>query len=295
MEITGLKYLLTVAEAGSFAAAARLLNLHTSTLSRHIFALEEELGTTIFERDHFGVRLTSAGHDVLVYVRQTLIDLDTLTKVGRSGGVGKHGRVRLGIHIPPIGSTFTELLSQWHHFHPDVELSLHEFPDGELCRIVRDRHVDVALIGEHALGFDLVCEPIFTERLFAGVPSRSSLAQDVSTSWATLRKQVVLVQDWPQSHVTRSFYGTLLGHGTQFRSHAASKQSLLSLVAAGFGITLAAESQTRVCCPGVTYVPIAEDNASINMVLAWMPQSEDPAVGRFIAFMRDEARSLSAL
>jgi DNA-binding transcriptional LysR family regulator len=43
LEIIGLKYLLVASEACSFLAAARLLNLHTSTLSRHILAIEEEL------------------------------------------------------------------------------------------------------------------------------------------------------------------------------------------------------------------------------------------------------------
>jgi DNA-binding transcriptional LysR family regulator len=92
--------------------------------------------------------------------------------------------------------------------------------------------------------------------------------------------------------VRRAFYGELFGHGTRFQPHAVSKQSILALVAAGFGITLASESQASIAFPGVVFIPIAEENASINIVLAWRPQSEDPAVGRFIAFMRDEARSL---
>jgi DNA-binding transcriptional LysR family regulator len=86
-----------------------------------------------------------------------------------------------------------------------------------------------------------------------------------------------------------------LGHGTPFQSHAASKQSLLSLVAAGFGVTLATEAQAHAGFPGVTFIPIAEENATINIVLAWTPQSEDPTVGRFVAFLRDEARSLRSL
>ena len=31
--------------------------------------------------------------------------------------------------------------------------------------------------------------------------------------------------------------------------------------------------------------------ASIQMVLAWLPELEDATVGRFVAFLRDEARS----
>jgi DNA-binding transcriptional LysR family regulator len=292
MNIASLKYILVVSEAGSFAAAARQLKLHTSTLSRHIFTLEEELGTTIFEREHSGVRLTSSGHKILVYARQTLADIDALNKIAHTSGVGKQGCVRIGVHIPPISGPLVELLSRWHHFHPNVELSLHEFPDGHLQNAIRDRQLDAVLMAEHALPPDLAWEPMHSERLLMAAPSYHALSRHPFVSWTMLRKEAVLVQDWPQSHLTRAFYGELFGHGTRFQPHAASKQSVLAMVAANFGITLATESQASMGFPGISFVPISDENASINMVLAWLPQSDDPAVGRFIAFMRDEARSL---
>lgn len=292
MEILTLKHLLAVAESGSFAAAARRLKLHTSTLSRHIFAIEEELGTTIFEREHSGVRLTSGGHEILDCVRQVVADFDALAKVGQSSGTGKQGRVRLGVHILPLSPTLIALLERWRQLHPNVELSLHELPGDELCRAVRDRRLDSVFMGEHALDPEFASEWMCSERIFAGVPEHSPLAQASVTRWATLREEVILVQDWPHSHVMRSFYGTFIGHGARLRPHAASKQSVLALVAAGFGITLVTESQATVGFPDVAFVPIDENNASIDIVLAWLPQTEDPVVGRFIAFMRDEARSL---
>ena len=73
--------------------------------------------------------------------------------------------------------------------------------------------------------------------------------------------------------------------------HAASKQSVLALVAAGFGVTLVTKSQSEAAFPGVVYRPICEDNAWVAVDLLWFPGAEDPAVGRFVAFMRDEARS----
>jgi DNA-binding transcriptional LysR family regulator len=294
MNIIGLKYLLAAAETGSFAAAARALNLHVSTLSRHIFALENELGVTVFEREHSGVRLTSSGQAVLIYVRQALADLDALAKVGRSGGRGQHGHINLGVRLPPLEENLRGLLSQWHHFHPDVELSLSELSDNKLCAAIRDRHLDVAIIPELALGPDIASEIILEERLFAVVPIHNPIARKTSITFGDLRRESILVQDWPHSHVTRSFYGSLLGHSSRFRPHPASKQSLFALVAAGFGVTLATESQTAMNFSGVACIPISDDTALVRIALAWMPQSEDPTVGRFIAFMRDEARSLSS-
>jgi DNA-binding transcriptional LysR family regulator len=295
MQIASLRYLLAVSDAGSFATAARRLGLHTSTLSRHIFAVEEKLGTTIFEREHSGVRLTSSGREILVHAQQALTEFEALIRTARSGDIGKQGRVRLGVHIPPISLPLRDLLVRWRQSHPDTELMFSEHPDDELCNAVRDRHLDAAFIAEQALTSDLVCEPMYSERLTIAVPSHSPLSQQTSTSWAALRQEPVLVQDWPQSHIKRAFYGELFGHGTRFQPHAVSKQSILALVAAGFGITLSTESQANAGFPGVTFILVGEENATINIVLAWPPQREDPAIGRFIAFMRDEARSLRSL
>jgi DNA-binding transcriptional LysR family regulator len=73
--------------------------------------------------------------------------------------------------------------------------------------------------------------------------------------------------------------------------HPASKQSVFALVAAGFGITLATASQAEVFFPGVVFKSIEGAHASIEIVLAWVPELEDAAVGRFVAFLRDEACS----
>jgi DNA-binding transcriptional LysR family regulator len=82
-----------------------------------------------------------------------------------------------------------------------------------------------------------------------------------------------------------------MGCGARFQTHAASKQCILALVAAGFGVTLVTQSQSEVSFPGVAYRPIREENAWVEIDLAWSPEAEDPAVGRFVAFMRDEARA----
>ena len=63
------------------------------------------------------------------------------------------------------------------------------------------------------------------------------------------------------------------------------------LVGAGFGITFSTPSQAEVIFPGVIYRPISEADAWMEVCLAWNPQSEDAAVGRFLSFMRDAAQS----
>ena len=61
--------LLATAEEGSFSGAARALKTTQPTIGRQISALEDALGTTLFERTVRGPTLTEAGRDLMDYVR----------------------------------------------------------------------------------------------------------------------------------------------------------------------------------------------------------------------------------
>jgi len=75
MDLRQLRYVITAAEAGNFARGAEALQLNTSTISRRIGKLEEELGLTVFERGPAGVRLTPTGRAVIVHVKRCLRNL----------------------------------------------------------------------------------------------------------------------------------------------------------------------------------------------------------------------------
>jgi hypothetical protein len=64
---------------------------------------------------------------------------------------------------------------------------------------------------------------------------------------------------------------------------------VFSLVSAGFGVTLAQQSQAEVLFPGVVFKPVDEDNARVEFCLAWSRQSECAVIGRFLASMRASA------
>jgi len=71
-----LVYFDAICRLGSFRAAARRLNVASSAINRQILKLEEEVGTTLFERVANGVRLTAAGEILARHVTVVLQDLD---------------------------------------------------------------------------------------------------------------------------------------------------------------------------------------------------------------------------
>lgn len=291
MELLDLHFLTVTADAGKLSAASKVLGVDTSTVSRRIGNLENELGLSIFERDHSGIRLTKGGREVLACVRRVLCELDTVTRIGRQFASGASGEVRLGVRNPPIAGAARELLASWRAAFPEVDLTIREGNQRELAVGLSERRLDVALVTGHEMWVQVAAVPIFRERLVAAVSSEHALVVRQTLDWASLMAETILVQGWDDNQTQREFYATLLGSGARFAVHAASKQTILALVGIGAGIALVTDSQAEVAFPGVVFKAIDEPNAWLDFGLVWLPESEDPVVGRFIAFLRDESRA----
>ena len=110
-------------------------------------------------------------------------------------------------------------------------------------------------------------------------------------TWDAIRDETFLVQGWDESQTAREYYASFLGSGVHFSTHSASKQSVLGLVGAGFGITLVTQAQAHVRIPGVVFRPILEEDARVEVELVWVPENKDVAVGRFVSFMREMSAS----
>ena len=295
MEIRDLEYLLASANAGNFGRAAKSLGINTSTISRRIGKLEDELGLALFERGHAGVRLTAGGRAVMRHVRRALAELDAVKQTGTQNGSGGAGEIRLGVRLPPVGEPLSSLLAEWHGSYPNIVLTISEMNDRDLALALEERRLDAALMLNHAVGTHAASMPLYRDPLVAVLPAGHALAARPSLNWDALRDETILVQGWDESQAARELIASFLGSGAKFRSHAASKQSLLALVASGYGITLVAASLTEIAIPGVVFKAVDDPKASVLVVLAWLPELEDPAVGRFVAFLRDQARSRQLL
>ncbi len=197
--------------------------------------------------------------------------------------------------MPPVGEPIAGLLARWREKHPRVTLKIAELADRDIAIALEERRLDAVLVPSFTLWPRAAALQIYRETIVVALPDGHSLAGREAVSWAALREETILVQGWDESQAQREFFASLLGSGVRFQTHAASKQSVLALVGAGFGVTLAAKSQAEVQFPGVVFRPIAEPNAWFRVDLAWMPEAEEPVVGRFVAFMRDKSKSLRLL
>ena len=69
------RYVVALAEKGSFSRAAEVLNVSQPSLSQYIKRIENEVGICLFERTGGNVRLTDAG-SLYVETGRKILDVD---------------------------------------------------------------------------------------------------------------------------------------------------------------------------------------------------------------------------
>jgi DNA-binding transcriptional LysR family regulator len=189
MDILDLRYLIASATAGNFAVAARSLGLNTSTVSRRVNRVEDELGVTLFERGRTGVRLTVTGKAVMRHVWRALAELEAVQRSGRQIYSGEAGEIRLGVRMPPIGKPLSGLIADWRRRNPNVVITLSEMNERDLALALDERRLDVALVASHAVWPGAASTTLYNERLVAALPSGHPLAEHACINWAALRSE----------------------------------------------------------------------------------------------------------
>jgi len=126
LDFRKLKHVTTLAEAGSYARAAEMLNISQPALSQSIQAIEQRFGLQLFDRSRRGVTLTPSGRWVVADAKKLLRDSETLERNMRLLGAAQLGEVRVGLDPLCAGIFLADLLAYLgtHHAGLKVEAAV---------------------------------------------------------------------------------------------------------------------------------------------------------------------------
>jgi len=146
MDIAALQSFLAVAETGSFSRAAERVFLTQPAVSKRIAALENQLGTRLFDRIGKRVQLTPAGTALYERARRVLRELDDVKRsiADLSGTIAGELRLatshHIGLHRLP------EPLRRFHAAYPQVRLDLRFMDSEQACNEVARGEIELAIV-----------------------------------------------------------------------------------------------------------------------------------------------------
>lgn len=292
VEIRHIRYFVAAAEHGSFRKAGLELNIEASAISRRVRDLEDQLGASLFQRHSGGIILTLAGQRFLRRARIALQQIDEGAKDVAAIGRSEEGIIKIGIFSSLASGFLFDLLSTYDKEHPAVLVELIDGNPAEHVSAIRQLQLDVAFITGTTEWTDCETEYLWSERVFAVLPSDHRLAMANELRWHDLSGESFIVSDaapGPEIHDYLVQRLANLGHHPDIHPQYVGRDVLLSMVAVGRGLTLTSEATTGALFPGIAYRPIANEVLPFSAV--WSPRNDNPACRCLLSLARSMARS----
>ncbi|MCE5232435.1 MAG: LysR family transcriptional regulator [Mizugakiibacter sp.] len=300
LDLRQLRYFVTVADTLSFTRAAQQLHISQPPLSQQIRALESTLGVRLFDRNRRRVALSEAGRAFLVEARKTLQQADIARRTAERAAAGQIGRLRLAYPgSVAFHPTLPEAVLRFTRAYPEVQLELHEmFTEQQFAALVEDV-IDVGFVRappkdaptRRRVRFELLDR----EPLLLAVASTHRLAGRARVRFREVAGEAFVAQPRRLSSTVHDIFARLAGKtGSQprIRQEAQQLSSLLSLVAAGIGLAVVPASLQAVRLPGVSFLPLADAEATMPLAVAWRGGNAAPVLLRFLEGVLPRAPSL---
>ncbi len=289
MELRHLRYFVAVAEEMHFGRAAEKLHIAQPPLSQQIQQLERELGFPLFLRANRRVTLTAAGSVFLRDIRRSLTSIEQAVQAARRADRGETGLLAVGFSTSATFEVLPVLLTRFRAECPDVELSLFELNAAEQMRALEEKRIDVALARPAIAGAGLTVETVLREPLVAALPETHPLARRATLALADLSEEpFVLSPENPKPSYADAVKALCAGAGFIPRvvQEAREMPTILSLVAAGLGVTLTPASARNLRRVGLVYRPLRDAEAVTELTVAYRADDPSPTLTRFLNVVR---------
>jgi LysR family hydrogen peroxide-inducible transcriptional activator len=288
MNLRDLEYVVAVADLLHFGRAAERCHVSQPTLSVQVRKLEERLGVALFERTSKSVAVTPAGQAILRHARAVLDEVGAIEATAQAARDPLAGVVRIGA-IPTLGPyLMPHILQPLMAAFPALRVIWSEDQTSTLLHRLETHAIDAALIAETPTQDDLAGQVLFEEPFCLAYPIGHRFERLAEIDEATLAVERMLLL--AEGHCLRGQVARLCGagsaDGTDADLRATSLETLINLVASGFGCTLVPALAVRGAWAadlGVQMRKLALPGAARTISLVWRRTYPREATLRHVA------------
>lgn len=167
-----IRFLFRAWKCGSMRAAAELLDLAPSSISRQIALLESEIGASLIEHGHREVRLTEAGRSVVNYYMDQLSSQEALRSHLLDLAGMRTGQIHFALGEGFLGPVLYAMIDEFQDRYPGFTLSVRVTDTTEMLRLLAQDEV------HFGLAFHPPSDPQIRSQFRAMVPLKAILHKD---------------------------------------------------------------------------------------------------------------------
>ncbi|WP_433544531.1 LysR family transcriptional regulator (plasmid) [Streptomyces sp. CA-294286] len=291
LERLELQVFLVLAEELHFGRTAERLGITTGRVSQIVKALEERVGTCLFERSSRSVALTAIGHelreDLQIGCEQIQRGLARATEAAR----GFLGSLRVGFVGALAGQVVHRAACRFGDEGHGEPVRPREVQVVDALQRLRDEDIDVLVVSLPVSAPDLRVGPVlFSEPRMLAVSTQHPLASRTTVTWEDLAGMVLLRPPhsapgvWPSD---RDPQATPAGSAIVGGPRVETFQEALQQTGAGLGaVIVGAQVQRFYKRPDVAYIPF-EDAPPIEWAAIWLRSNDAPHVRTFARIARE--------
>ena len=291
MDLRQLRYLVAVAEYGSFTRAAEAVHIAQPAISQQIRKLEDELGLALVERTTRRVSLTDAGELLVVRARRIMAELETAQIELESLRGVYTGHLTIGaMHtMGPVDLSLA--LAEFTERHPNVQLTVREQTSEEMAAMLRVDELDLAFLSvtERVESHGLGLQQLVSEELVVLLPPQHRLAGRRQVKMAELQGEA-FISFREGARLRELLVGAARAAGFEPRVTLESNESqrVRRLVSRGLGVAILPRSDGEDPGADVAVAKLIEPALSRDITLAWREgRRHAPAATEFLKLARD--------
>jgi len=233
-----LRTLVAIADHGSFAEAARVLNLAPPTVSLHIADLEERVGGLLLSRTRGRVQPSAIGETLIERARRLLADAEQALEDVERQVQGLAGRVRLGASTGVIAQLIPQALETLSQEHGGIDVQVAVLTSQQTLQKLADGSLDIGVIAlpqSPVKGLEI--KPWRRDPVMAFLPARWACPDVISPAWLAAQPLILNDNSTRLSRQVAEWFATEGPQPTP-RIQLNYNDAIKSLVAAGYGATV---------------------------------------------------------
>jgi DNA-binding transcriptional LysR family regulator len=295
-----MRHFVAVAEELHFGRGAARLGMAQPPLSQSIRRLEEALGFPLFERTQRKVALTPAGRVFLDEARRTLMQADEAVRLARRAASDDLAQLSVTFVSAALYRVLPEVLRRYRTAWPEAEIRLDERPTDLQIADLRSGTVDAGFVHPPLRdAADLEVEIVHSDHLVVALPEANALARSDWVTLADLQDESFVLfphQQGPALHSRIMQACRRAGFLPRVTQEARQMHTLLTLVAAGMGVSLVPAGAQTMPLEGVAFRPLhgLPGDLAWDLAVAWRRKGTTLALSRFLAMTREVAAEYAA-